>query len=144
MRPFEFDYKSNVETGRSREECPVILATKESLRAMPLVNRGRAMFQLYKLDCPSSGVRRKGLAKAKQTCDEVPLREGLLLVAGIYRGRGTLTGLAASSQKRASFEHTLPRRHRLFAGLAVLERQVASIWIREFCRPSQSVGKGPS
>jgi tetratricopeptide (TPR) repeat protein len=93
--------------------------TEGSVQAMPLVNYARAMFDLGKLDQAQEYAQR-GLAKAKQTGDETPVREGLLLLAGIYREKGNLDrSRRFVSEAVLRFEHTLPRRHRLFAGLSL-------------------------
>jgi tetratricopeptide (TPR) repeat protein len=60
-----------------------------------------------------------GTEGAKQVGDEAPVREGLLLLAGIYRAQRDLdrAGRIVSEAARR-FERTLPPRHGMFAGLA--------------------------
>ena len=60
----------------------------------------------------------RGLAKAKETGDEVPIREGLLLLAAIYRDKGDRDRASRMvSEAAARFERSLPAGHGAFAGL---------------------------
>jgi tetratricopeptide (TPR) repeat protein len=117
-----------IRAGRPREAAIVLRRSIEismtdetdgSVQPMPLVNYARALFDLHKLGQAQQHAER-GLAKAKQAGDEVPLREGLLLLAGIYRAQGDL-GRAERivSEAALRFEHSLPPRHGIFAGLAL-------------------------
>jgi eukaryotic-like serine/threonine-protein kinase len=93
--------------------------TEESVQAMPLVNYARALFDLSRL-AEARDYAERGLAKARKAGDEVPLREGLLLLAGIYRGQGDLDGAErALSEATVRFERSLPPAHGAFAGLAL-------------------------
>src|SRR5262249_59030943 len=78
--------------------------TEEAVQAMPLVNYARALFELGKLD-QAGDYAERGFAKAQEAGDEVPIREGLLLLAAIYREKGDL-GRAArvASEAAAHFE----------------------------------------
>jgi serine/threonine protein kinase len=92
--------------------------TDGSVPPMPLVNYSRALFDLRKLGAAQEYAER-GLAKAKQAGDEAPVREGLLLLAGIYRAQGDLDRAERIvSEAALRFEHRLPPRHGIFAGLA--------------------------
>jgi tetratricopeptide (TPR) repeat protein len=93
--------------------------TGGGVQAMPLVNYARALFELDKPGQAQEYAER-GLAKAKQTGDEGAVREGLLVLAGIYRAKGDLDRAESIvSQAALRFEHSLPARHRLFAVLAL-------------------------
>jgi len=92
--------------------------TQESVQAMPLVNYARALFDLGRLD-QARDYAERGLAKAKLAGDEVPVREALLLLAGIYRGEGDLDRAArVVSEATEHFGRSLPPGHAAFAGLA--------------------------
>jgi tetratricopeptide (TPR) repeat protein len=85
---------------------------------MPLVNYARALLDLGKLD-QAGDYAERGLAKAQQAGDEVPIREGLLLLAAIYRDKGDLDRAARTvSEAAARFDRSLPPGHGIFAGLA--------------------------
>src|SRR5262249_43595961 len=91
--------------------------TEEAVQAMPLVNYARVLFDLGKLD-QARDYAERGLAKAKDTADEVPIREGLLLLAAIYRNQGDRDRASRTvSEASARFERTLPPGHSVFAGL---------------------------
>jgi tetratricopeptide (TPR) repeat protein len=61
----------------------------------------------------------RGLAKAKQAGDEVPAREGLLLLAAICREQGDLDrATQLVSEAAVRFDRSLPRGHIAFAELA--------------------------
>jgi tetratricopeptide (TPR) repeat protein len=93
--------------------------TDGTVQPMPLINYAHALFDLRELH-EAQEYAERGLAKAKQVGDEVPLREGLLLLAGIYRAGGDLDGASRIvSEAELRFKHTLPPRHRMFAGLAL-------------------------
>jgi len=92
--------------------------SEESVQAMPLVNYARALFELGKLD-QAADYAERGLAEAQAIGDEVPIREGLLLLAAIYRDQGNRDRAARVVSKAAEhFKRTLPASHSLFAGLA--------------------------
>jgi serine/threonine-protein kinase len=91
--------------------------TEEAVQAMPLVNYARVLFDLGKLD-QAGDYAERGLAKAQKAGDEVPIREGLLLLAAIYRGKGDRHRASRMvSEAAARFESSLPSGHRAFAGL---------------------------
>ncbi|HEY1338032.1 MAG TPA: serine/threonine-protein kinase, partial [Bryobacteraceae bacterium] len=92
--------------------------TEEAVQAMPLVNYARTLFELGKLD-QAGDYAARGLAKAREAGDQVPIREGLLLLAAIYRGKGNLDRAAGVvSQAAVYFNRNVPPGHSLFAGLA--------------------------
>jgi len=100
-------------------EISMIDETDGSVQPMPLVNYARALFDLRKLSQAQMYAER-GLAKAKQSGDEAPIREGFLLLAAIYRARGDLDRAERTvSEAALRFEHSLPPRHGIFAGLAL-------------------------
>jgi serine/threonine protein kinase len=91
--------------------------TEEAVQAMPLVNYARVLFDLGKLD-QAGDYAERGLAKAQAAGDEAPIREGLLLLAAIYRGKGDRDRASKMvSEAAARFDRTLPPGHTLFAGL---------------------------
>jgi tetratricopeptide (TPR) repeat protein len=93
--------------------------TEESVQAMPLVNYARALFDLGRL-AEAVDYAERGVAQAKQRGDDAPLRDGLLLLAGIYRAKGDLDRAASvASEAAARFERTLSPGHVAFAGLAM-------------------------
>jgi serine/threonine-protein kinase len=93
--------------------------TEESVQAMPLVNYARALYDVNKLD-EAQEYAERGLAKAQKVGDEKPIREGLLLLAGIYRGKGDLDRAAkVVSEAATRFDRSLPPSHGIFAGLAL-------------------------
>jgi eukaryotic-like serine/threonine-protein kinase len=117
-----------IRAGRPRDAARVLRrsidismtsGTEESVQAMPLVNYARAAFDLSQFD-EAQEYAERGVAKAQQAGDEVPVREGLLLLAGIYRAKGDLdrAGVAVS-EAAARFDRSLPAGHGLFAGLAL-------------------------
>ncbi|PWU06922.1 MAG: hypothetical protein C5B51_11270 [Terriglobia bacterium] len=92
--------------------------TEEAVQAMPLVNYARALFELGELD-QADDYAERGVAKARATGDQVPIREGLLLLAAIYRDKGDLDRAGKVVSEAASlFKRSLPPGHSLFAGLA--------------------------
>jgi tetratricopeptide (TPR) repeat protein len=92
--------------------------TEEAVQAMPLVNYARALYELSKLD-QAADYAERGLAKAQATGDQVPTREGLLLLAAIYREQGNQERAARVVSEAAEyFKRSLPASHSLFAGLA--------------------------
>ena len=59
-----------------------------------------------------------GWPRRKQAGDEVPIREGLLLLAAIYRDKGDLDRASRMvSEAAARFDRSLPPGHSAFAGL---------------------------
>jgi serine/threonine-protein kinase len=93
--------------------------TQESVQPFPLVNYARALFALGRLD-EARDYAERGFAKAEQRGDELPLREVLLVMSGIYREKGDLQGAGrAVSQAAALFERSLPPGHAAFAGLTL-------------------------
>jgi len=92
--------------------------TEEAVQAMPLVNYARALYELSKL-AQAADYAERGLAKAQATGDQVPTREGLLLLAAIYREQGNQERAARVVSEAAEyFKRSLPASHSLFAGLA--------------------------
>jgi eukaryotic-like serine/threonine-protein kinase len=92
--------------------------TEEAVQAMPLVNYARVLLDLGKSD-QAEDYAGRGLAKAREAGDEVPIREGLLLLAAIYRDKGNLDRAAGVlSEAAARFDRSLPPGHAVFAGLA--------------------------
>ena len=91
--------------------------TEEAVQAMPLVNYARVLFDLGKLD-QAGDYAERGLAKAQAAGDEVPIREGLLLLAAIYRDKGDRDRASRMvSEAAARFDRSLPSGHSAFAGL---------------------------
>jgi tetratricopeptide (TPR) repeat protein len=91
--------------------------TEEAVQAMPLVNYARALLDLGKLD-QAADYAERGLAKAQAAGDEVPIREGLLLLAAIYRGKGDRDRASRMvSEAAARFDRSVPSGHSVFAGL---------------------------
>jgi len=91
--------------------------TEEAVQAMPLVNYARVLFDLGKLD-QAGDYAGRGLAKAQAAGDEVPIREGLLLLAAIYRGQGDRDRASGMvSEAAARIGRSLPPGHSAFAGL---------------------------
>ena len=112
-RPFEA-----VRVLRRSIDISMASGTEEAVQAMPLVNYARALFELDKLD-QAADYAERGLAKAQATGDEVPTREGLLLLAAIYRDQGNRNRAARMVSEAAThFQRSLPPSHSLFAGLA--------------------------
>jgi len=92
--------------------------TEDAVQAMPLVNYARVLLDLGKLE-QARDYAERGLAKAKQAGDEVPTREGLLLLAAICRDQGNLDRAAKLvSEAAVRFDRSLPRSHIAFAELA--------------------------
>jgi serine/threonine-protein kinase len=92
--------------------------TEEAVQAMPLVNYARVLLDLGKSE-QARDYAERGLAKAKQAGDDVPTREGLLLLAAIWRDQGHLDRAARLvSEAAARFDRSLPRGHIAFAELA--------------------------
>ena len=91
--------------------------TEEAVQAMPLVNYARVLFDLGKLD-QARDYAERGVAKAKAAGDQVPIREGLLLLAAIYRNKGDREGaFRMVSEAAARIERSLPPSHSIFAGV---------------------------
>jgi tetratricopeptide (TPR) repeat protein len=104
---------------RKSIEISMTGTTQESVQAMPLVNYARALFDAGKLD-EAADYAERGLAKAKQSGDEVPIREALLLMAGVYRGKGDLNhAVRMVTEAGTRFDRSLPAGHGAFAGLAL-------------------------
>jgi serine/threonine-protein kinase len=120
--------------------------TEESVQAMPLVNYARALFDLGKFD-EAQEYAERGLLKAQQAGDEVPVREGLLLLAGIYRAKHDLNHAAEMvSQAAARFDRSLPPGHGAFAGLALQRAlnaraagDLSTAW--KFCNQAVSIAE---
>jgi tetratricopeptide (TPR) repeat protein len=92
--------------------------TEEAVQAMPLVNYARVLLDLGKLE-QARDYAERGLAKAKQTGDEVPTREGVLLLAAICREQGKLDrATRLVSEAAVRFDRSLPPGHIGFAELA--------------------------
>jgi serine/threonine-protein kinase len=92
--------------------------TEDAVQAMPLVNYARVLLDLGKLE-QARDYAERGLAKAQEAGDEVPIREGLLLLAAIYRDQGNLDRAAKLVSEAAErFDRSLPRGHIGFAELA--------------------------
>jgi tetratricopeptide (TPR) repeat protein/tRNA A-37 threonylcarbamoyl transferase component Bud32 len=93
--------------------------TDASVQAMPLVNYACALFDLRKVG-DAQRYAEKGLAKAKQAGDEMPVRKALLLLPAIYRAEGDLERAGKIVSEAALRLHdALPPRHGMFADLAL-------------------------
>jgi tetratricopeptide (TPR) repeat protein len=113
-RPFEAE-----KALRRSIEISMTSGSEESVQAMPLVNYSRALFELNRLE-EARDYAERGLAKAQAAGDEQPVREAMLLLAGIYRGQGDLDRAAGMlSVASTRFHRTLPPGHGIFAGLAL-------------------------
>jgi serine/threonine protein kinase/tetratricopeptide (TPR) repeat protein len=112
-RPLDAEkaYKRAIDIARAN-------GTDETVQAMSLVNYGRALYDLGRLD-EAGDYAERGYAKALQAGDEVPVAQALLLRAGIYRGQGDLgRSTRMLSEVEPRLQRTLPPGHVAFASLA--------------------------
>src|SRR5262249_39498789 len=91
--------------------------TEKDLSPMLLINYGRALRDLGKLDQAAEYLER-GFARAKLLDHEVVMRQALLLMESVYRAQGDL-GRAASalSDVEPRLRRVLPPGHIAFASL---------------------------